>query len=320
MERACPDVTVMRGKLTIPYLVDWMETALTKNPDGNAEVTVFATEFKVFIKGMMSDSSLIEDLTDLYDNNPTWDYRTKGKGVYQIKRPCINLLACSTPEWLTTGSAADIIGGGFSSRLLPITITKDEKIVSWPKKTQVEKDMEPMLGEDLQTISKLTGEFFVTDTAKEYFDEWYKVRDSYKKDDERLRGYYSKKHDMVLKLSMILSASLDDNMAVDVKHVEAALTMLSQIEKNMSFAYSGVAWGEAAKYNDKVLQRIKDVGEEGIAYAELMRSFHFCMDGDSMKKVLGTLKMEQVIDWKEVSGKKNKKKSVFYYVGDRKED
>ena len=89
---------------------------------------------------------------------------------------------------------------------------------------------------------------------------------------------------MVLKLAMILSVSLDDNMSVDVNHIEAALAMLGQIEVNMSFAYTGVAWGEAAKYNDRVLQRIKDAGEEGIAHSELMRAFHFCMDSRHSRK------------------------------------
>lgn len=319
MEKACPEVTVMRGKLTIPYLVVWMQTALTKNPEGNAEVTIYSREFKVFTKGIVSDSSLIEDLTDLYDCPPEWDYRTKTQGIFNIKRPCINIQACSTPEWLTTGSAADVIGGGFSSRLLPIAITKDEKSISWPKKTELEKDLEGLLIEDLQAISKLNGSFFVTDSAKEYFDQWYQVRDKYKKDDERLKGYYSKKHDMVLKLAMILSVSLDDNMSVDVNHIEAALAMLGQIEVSMSFAYTGVAWGEAAKYNDRVLQKIKDAGEGGIAHSELMRAFHFCMDSEALKKVIGTLRIEGTVTWETVQTK-TKQKVVYKYVGDRKED
>ena len=319
MEKACPDVTVMRGKLTIPYLVDWMQTAIAKNPEGNSEVTIYAREFKVFTKGIVSDSSLIEDLTDLYDCNPKWDYRTKTQGIYQLKRPCINIQACSTPEWLTTGSAADVIGGGFSSRLLPITITRDKKLISWPEKTVVELALEGVLIEDLQSISKLNGVFFVTDSAKKYFDQWYQVKEKYKKDDERLKGYYSKKHDMVLKLAMILSVSIDDNMTVDVNHIEAALAMLGQIETNMSFAYTGVAWGETAKYNDKVLQKIKDAGEEGIMHSELMRAFHFCMDGESLRKVIGTLRVERRIEWVEVATK-TKKKVVYKYVEEGKEE
>ncbi len=319
MEKACPDVTVMRGKLTIPYLVLWMQTAITKNPDGNAEVTIYSREFKVFTKGIVSDSSLIEDLTDLYDCPPTWDYRTKTQGVYIIKRPCINIQACSTPEWLTTGSAADLIGGGFSSRLLPIALTKDEKSVSWPEKTELEKELEGILIEDLQSVAKLSGGFFVTRSAKEYFDEWYQARDKYKRDDERLRGYYAKKHDMVLKLAMILSVSLDDNMSVDVNHIEAALAMLGQIEVNMSFAYTGMAWGESARYNDRVLQKIKDAGVGGISHSDLMRAFHFCMDGEMLRKVIQTLRVERMVEWEEVQTK-TKKKIVYKYIGERREE
>src|SRR4030043_2427583 len=133
-----------------------MAQAAAKHPKGNAEVTIFCEEFKVVAKGLYADSALIENLTKLYDGGK-WDYMTKGRGTYLIEHPCINMLAASTPEWLTTGSAADFIGGGFSSRIVPVALLKDEKLIAWPDKTPVIQTMEPGLISDLSQIGKLEG-------------------------------------------------------------------------------------------------------------------------------------------------------------------
>jgi hypothetical protein len=309
---AVPDVTVMRGKLTMGYLVEWMSQALAKNPQGNAELTIYCSEFKVFAKGVY-DSSLIEDLTDLYDNPEVWDYRTKNQGIYQIKRPCVNLFGASTPEWLTTGSAADFIGGGFSSRMVPIALLKDEKQVAWPEKSDMTKDLEAKLITDLSMIGQMSGTFFVTQAAKDFFEQWYQIREKHKSNDARLSGYFSKKHDMVLKLAMILSAASSDDLVVTDQHIEAALSLLAKVETTMTFAYQGVAWGEQAKYQDKVLSKIKEFGK--IDHAKLLQCFHFCMTGPDLGTVIKTLLDEEVITAeREKTG--TRPKMIYTYKGE----
>lgn len=315
LSKACPDLTIMRGSLTIGYLADWMAQAAAKHPKGNAEVTIFCEEFKVFAKGLYADSGLIENLTKLYDGG-SWDYMTKGRGTYIIEHPCINLLAASTPEWLTTGSASDFIGGGFSSRIVPVSLLKDEKSIAWPDKTQVAKDLEDGLLRDLETIGRLEGQFLVTQEAKAFFEDWYKNRDKYKMSDQRMSGYYSKKHDLVLKVSMILSLSLNDDLVVTDDHIQSALKLLGNLETNIPYAFQGVAWGEAAKFQDKVLTKIKAEGE--IGYKDLLRHFHFCMSSTEMWSILQTLKEEEWIEVVNV-GTSGKVKNVIRFRADKKE-
>jgi hypothetical protein len=283
--KAIPDINIMRGKLTPGYLVDWMCQAATKHPNGDAELTILASEFKVFSSGAY-ESSLVKDLTDLFDNG-AFEYRTKNAGVYKVDRPCINLLAASTPEWLTTGRASDFIGGGFSSRIIPVAITSEEKPPSWPEKPPSSIDIESKLVADLGEIGQLSGPFFVTTEAKQFIVKWAKIRHKYQSEDQRLKGYYSKKEDMVLKLSMILSASLSSDMVVTEQHMEMGIALLAKLEQTMSFAYQGVAWGEQAKYQDKVLQTIKDAG--AIDHSKLLRKYHHCMTGKDLKEIITTL-------------------------------
>jgi hypothetical protein len=294
LKKAIPDIALMKGKLTTGYLIDWMLQAQTKSPDGTAEVTIFASEFKVFAKGVYADSSLIEDLTDLYDCD-AFEYRTKGQGIYKIEKPCINLQACSTPEWLTTGSAADFIGGGFSSRIIPIAIVADEKQVANPKKIPLSDEIERKLLADLLQISQLSGPFFVTKEAEDLFERWYLVRDKYKNADQRLKGYYSKKHTMVHKIAMSISASINDDMVITEEHIESALSLLGKIELTMPYAYQGVAWGEKAKFQDKVWAKISEVGM--IQHAKLLEAFHYCMTGDDLRAIIHTLVDEDKVGY-----------------------
>lgn len=307
--KALPDLTIMRGKLTMKYLVDWMGQAQAKNKDGLAEVTVSCSEFKVFARGAYADSGLIEDLTHIYDNGP-YEYRTGGQGVYIIEKPCINIKAASTPEWLTTGSAADFIGGGFSSRIVPVALLKDEKLIAWPEKTLVIRGLEDALLTDLTRIGQLEGQFLVTKGGKDYFEEWYKIKDKYQQSDTRMAGYYSKKHDLALKVSMILSLSLNDDLIVTEEHIAAALQLLGKMELNIPFAFQGVAWGDQAKYQDKVLMKIKMEGE--ISHSQLLGAFRYTMSRQDFIQIIQTLLDSEEITFKR-EGTAGRSKIVYEY-------
>ena len=300
----------MRGKLTMKYLVDWMQQAQSKDPQQRAEVTIFCSEFKVFARGTYADSGLIEDLTHLYDCG-IYEYRTGGQGVYIVEKPCVNLLAASTPEWLTTGSAADFIGGGFSSRIVPVALLKDEKLIAWPDKTQVVKTIETSLINDLIAISKVEGPFMVTQDGKNYFERWYKIRQKYELADVRMAGFYSKKHDLVLKLAMILAISVSDDLFVTEEHIETAVQLLGKLELNIPFAFQGVAWGEQAKFQDRVLTKIKE-GE--IQHSILLQNFKYCMTGADLKQIISSLIDMDVITWTKKEGK-----TIYSYKGGKDE-
>jgi hypothetical protein len=296
LRKAVPDITIMRGKLTMGYLVDWMTQAQAKNPEKVAEVTVHCSEFKVFSKGAYSDSGLIEDLTDLYDGG-RFEYRTKNAGVFIIEKPCINIIAASTPEWLTIGSAADFIGGGFSSRIVPVALVKEERRNAWPLKGQMEKALEENLIADLAVIGQLKGQFLVTTGGIKRYKEWYDVREKFFKPDIRLKGYFSKKHDLVLKIAMILSAGVNDDMVIHEDHIDSSLKILGKMEENIAFAFSGAAWGgEEVRFQDKVWLKIQSCYPGEIAHSDLLQCFHTHMTGKDLISIIKTLLAEDRIE------------------------
>lgn len=294
LDASAVPVDVLRGKISSTRLITRLAGSAIANADHNAEMLIFSQEFKVFTKGVMRDSSLIEDLTDLYDNK-TFDYETEHSVRQQIKHPCINILGGSTPEWLSGGSAGDIMSGGFGARILPISVTQEEKEIAWATKTKSEKALQEKLIHDLVDIGTLTGQFYVTQAAHDFFETWYMRRKSLRTLlDSRLDGYFSKKHDKILRLSMILSASQSSEMAVDVSHIQAALALLEENEKHLLFAYGGAAANVEARYRDQVLAKIEEKGE--VSHTDLAQYFYHGLGRKGLREVIFGLCEEKVIE------------------------
>lgn len=293
IEEAGIEINVLRGKITPAKIISRLNSATLASPRGDAELLIFSREFKVFTKGIITDSSLIEDLTDLYDCSQ-FDYETKGEGTFSIKRPCINLLAASTPEWLTGSRSGETLAAGFGARIIPVAIAKEEKIISWPVVTPIEKELKDRLISDLHRIHRLEGEFKVTDGAKALFDDWYRIRHNERNPDNRLDGYYSKKHDMVLKVAMCVAVSESNNLVLDTYHISTALKLMRAIEKDMIIAYTGAAIGERPRNTDRVYFKIRE--REEISHTELIRSMHWCITAKELREAIETLIEEDVIE------------------------
>ena len=310
-------VNILRGKITPTRLISRLNSAALQSPGGDAELMILSREFKVFTKGIIKDSSLIEDLTDLYDNHP-FDYETEHSIQQQIKRPCLSILAASTPEWLSGGSAGDIMSGGFGARIVPITVLKDEKQIAWPEKTPTEVALQEKLIHDLQSISMLKGVYYVTQPAKKLFEDWYMKRQETRKEiDTRLDGYYSKKHDLMLKLSLILAASMSNERVVDEIHLQTAMFLLEENEKTLKFAYSGAAVNIEMRYRDQVLAKIKDKGE--VSHSDLAQYFYHGLGRKGLREVLYGLLEEKQIEAETIKTK-SKPKLVYRFTGGEKDD
>ena len=95
--------------------------------------------------------------------------------------------------------------------------------------------------------------------------------------------------------AMILSISINDDLVITEDHVESALQLLGKLELTIPFAFQGVAWGEQAKFQDKVMLKIQSSKE--IAHSDLLQHFHYCMTGNDLKQIIQTLLDEDRIEF-----------------------
>lgn len=206
----------------------------------NSSLFAYASEAATMLK---ENEALQELLTDFYQcGTPTfwsdkfgWTKRTVGGGKIVVFNPCLNLLGCSTAEWLNDIIGDKSIKGGFIPRFLLIEHNQKAKTGGWRSRTvnHSSRTKKKALTDDLQRINNLSGEFSQALDFKEVFDNIEKiVVDQINKEDER-QPFYNRKIVHCLKVAMALSADQGDSMVVTGDHLAKAFEMVESIEADM---------------------------------------------------------------------------------------
>jgi len=295
--RSIPDVEIIIEKATSYYLLELMHQLTTKK--GECCCNLYAPEMKSFI-GDLNKTELVTFLTSMYTCPDAPEYRTKQQlqkgGIYKFKNVCINLLACSTPEWLTTGTTTDDISGGFTGRFVYIYEDSITRHSPFPEDliTQATLDLEKDLIADLNHIKTLKGQFIITDQAKAEYILWYMDRQKECKD-ERLKGYFSRKRDLVFKVAMLISLSEDDSLVIDEDILKQTWKLLADTETKMATAFSGVTDDPSMKYKDSVLSQIARAPAQQITRSDMLRKNWNRFDGMVLDRIITNLVDMKVI-------------------------
>jgi len=262
-------IELMKEKLTSWFLLDYFDK-LTKSK-GECCVTIYAPEMRNFL-GDLNKTETVTLLTSFFECPDSPAYRTKGGGVLKFKNVCINLLACSTPEWLTLGTTTDEIAGGFTGRFVYVYEDSTTRSFPFPEDfvTSDILDLRDDLLYDLEHIRTLKGKFVITDQAKAEYMLWYSQR---KKEctDERLVGYYERKRDLIFKVAMLLSVSQDDSLVIDEDILHETWDLLLELELKMTGAFAGVVDDPALKYRDLVISAIAREPTLELTRSEILR-------------------------------------------------
>jgi len=252
----------------------------------HASLTIFSPELTVFLG--YNNLQLMSDLTDWYDCRDRWTYRTKNMGTDEIVGVWVNLIGATTPELIQSTLPRDAIGGGLSSRIIFVYEEKKGKIVPAPFLTDKEVALREGLLSDLERIGMMSGTFKVDQDFVDLWIEWYTAQeDNPPFDDQRFAGYFERRPNHVLKLSMILSASEGDSQILTKKILERAIDVLTRTEKKMPYTFSGYGKSEISEVMSRVMAFIANAGET--TFEELMKNFYYDADQETMQKILGTL-------------------------------
>ena len=281
-------VRIMHGKATPEALIKAMQhidtqrtprvAGVGENREGDnvhvrqeSTLTIHSDELASMIGSQAYSDDLITFMTDIYGSPDSWSYVTKTKGQVHLYNVCLSILGGSTHEWLAKGLKASDFGGGFTGRCI-FVVQKAGKENAWPVKTQEMKNLELNLIEDLRHISEVKGAFKITKDAKELYVDWYKTRKRASQiDDKRMMGYYERKHDLVLKISMLLSLSKSDDLVVTKAILERSFEALEQVETLMPEAFSHVGTEEAV-IGEQLITLLAQRGGN-IRYKDALRIF-----------------------------------------------
>lgn len=261
--RDLPDFKIMSERLTAASLIsqlersqktfEWKGHAVKQSPS-----FAYASELNVFLGEVFG--SISELLTTFYDCVPhdsskPWVYDTKMSGTSRIFGPCLSFLGASTPAWLVRSIPPSEMEGGFASRVIFVFESESRRSIAWPDEVlpgDAHEQKRRFIASQLKRIYELKGPFRVTQELRRLGQAWYEQHERSAKPDPRFSGYYARKFDTVLKVSMALSVSDNDALILDTSHFEHALSLLNDVESRMFEAFG--AFGENP--NAPIMERV----------------------------------------------------------------
>ena len=252
-------------------------------------VTVNASELGMFLN--FRDAEMIDVIVDLWDGKDTpLVRRTVGGGQTEIAAPWINMLACTTPSWITQSMPRYSIGGGFTSRCVFVFADRKEKFVPYPADyipVNHERNRKKLI-EDLTRISLLEGSFTLSPEAKKLGEDWYidfNVNKPQHLKTDQLAGYAARKQTHLHKVAMCLSAARSNDKVIEKQDLEAALSLLSVCEQNMNKVFNAIT-DDVDAGNLQMLKMVIREYPKGCSKKELFQDMSNRMSHDAFNRAL----------------------------------
>lgn len=264
---------------------------VTGKPSTQCPLTIISKEFSSFLA--TDPKGMTEVLTDLYDSHDQWEYQTAGAGKDKLHNICINVIVATTPSWIAHNLPEGAIGGGFTSRFVVVYGESKHKWLSLPPPPPAQ--LYRKLKNDLMHISQLAGTFKWDKEAFKLYDEWYQSIKEIQRDlkDDRLRGFVSRMHTIMLKVAMVIRTSYEDSLILTSIDIKRSITMIENVLATASDALGGQGTGKGAPDADRILKQIYKY--KTIDYQELLQLNFRHTSKEEFDAVLATLEGMGVI-------------------------
>lgn len=234
---------------------DYQGTYHTMSP-----MTISSSEFGNLLNP--HDKDMVDMLVNLWDGK-SFQKKTKMSGDDEVTNPWLNIIACTTPEWIAGSFPEYMIGGGFTSRCIFVYADAKEKYVAYPA-LQVPKNLTEQgqaLVHDLEHIAtNLCGEYRILPSAIRWGTEWYKQHfehDAKDLEPSRYGGYVARKQTHLHKLAMILAASTRDELVITEDDLKTAAAMVTQLEAEMPKVFDKIGMNPQAVHMERIVRYIK---------------------------------------------------------------
>ena len=153
----------------------------------------------------------------------------------------------------------NLITGGLGRRLV-LVVEWNKKLIAEPQIPKGGHEAMKRVLEHLRAIhdDKVSGNFAMSDEARDWWVKWYEDPIRLKTDDPILREFYSTKHINVLKVAMLLALSKKPfRLVYEVDHLKTALAMLDLLEPKVNRLTGGIGRNEIAAVAEQMMQSIE---------------------------------------------------------------
>ena len=260
----------------------------------HSSLTIFSNEFTVFLGYHNRD--LIASLCDWYDCHNRWSYDTIKRDKEEIIGVWVNILAGTTPDNIQSSLPMEAIGGGLTSRIIFVNEEKKNKLVVFPSTTEREIELQQLLTHDLEQITLMSGVFDFTGDALNFYSDWCHLADKnppfYS---PKFDGYCGRRRNHLLSLSMVCSASRNNELLIDKIDLERAAILLAEVEVKMGTVFRGIGTSDISALMNDAIVFIENSATSDIPLWQFARQFEGNMDKLVLDRVLFTLEASKYI-------------------------
>lgn len=253
----------------------------------NSSATVVTSEFGTFMR--RDDAELQNFMTEMWDWLPDYNYRTKTQGQYLIKGPCVNWIACATPQGFIDNLPKTARAHGLMSRIIPVYYDgPDMQDAGFKLSKFPEHDMN-FLTEDLARIANIKGEFDFTPDALTFANDWWQSGAEPKPTSETMTEYLNRRKSHLTKLCMVVSASKRDDRLITLEDFKEAQELLFEAEAFIPRALEKFGRSETGQMTDKLVEVLK-LNPKGMRLEDFMKHvIHVARTPGEAKQIVDTM-------------------------------
>jgi hypothetical protein len=230
-------------------------------------MTLFVDEMRHFMS--YSPSAMIAFLVAIYGQKRFIGSTIK-RGVEDIVEPCLNLIGCTTEDWINEHLKTGILAGGWSRRFIVIYVPGISKVpIAIPQRHPDADQLEQRMDAHLQKVQTGSGQFKWGKGAEAYFTEWFNHNYKHLPENEHERAFFLTKDQMLLKICMLLDLGEEKpSLVISTELLEAGLAMFDLFEGQLPHLYLSAGRNELAVPQQRLLDLVYATG--GIAKSDLM--------------------------------------------------
>lgn len=204
-------------------------------------LNIFVNELSQFIG--IDPIKMIDFLTAVWNQN-WYDMRTQRHGQQLITGPFLNVLACTTPSWVTTYLKSDVITGGFSRRAIFVLEWEETKRIAIPNITPEMRAARERCVQRGQQLRDAYGEFSWDADALSYYTHWYNTRTISK--DPNIAFFDKTKYELIIKVAMLLQLAKGDSLRITLEAFQTAMAMIDKVLDKLPQVFTGIGRNELA--------------------------------------------------------------------------
>jgi hypothetical protein len=292
MKNADPPIKTLSEKATPEAIIGNLSGATADEASNfihnEADGILIVDEMVTIIDRNAFKSGLIPVLTKLYDCDD-FPYETRSRGIELVKNPCLSILGGTTIENLKEAIPVAAIGSGFTSRIMFIFKDTSDKYVAFPSMSAEAKRLEPMIQHDLNEVVKLRGQFTLSKDARDIFEKEYKefIQNSKLFEDPNLAGYAGRRHINLLKVAMVMTADITDNLEISRENMLVAIEAMKLAERDMPQVLKNVRSEFVGEVSEEVLNLIRSY--RTITRSTLVKKMSYRLSAQQLDIIIDTL-------------------------------